>query len=237
MTHAIQHIAVLIPARNEEALLPRCLDSVLQAQAQLPAEVSCDIVVAVDCSTDRTLQIARTMLRGFGVATATRDGVVGVARAHAARLALARYDGPLKACWLANTDADCAVPEDWLLDQLLLANTGAHAVAGTVDVDSYAEHRIGVARLFHESYIIHADGTHPHVHGANIGIRADSYVQAGGWASLPTAEDHDLWNRLSRCQCRKVSAARLRVLTSGRRVGRAPHGFADALAAHNVAVA
>jgi hypothetical protein len=28
----------------------------------------------------------------------------------------------------------------------------------------------------------------------------------------------------------------LRVVTSGRRTGRAPHGFADALAAHNRAI-
>jgi hypothetical protein len=32
---------------------------------------------------------------------------------------------------------------------------------------------------------------------------------------------------------RRVSVDHTRVITSGRRTGRAPHGFAEALAAHN----
>ena len=52
MTASPWHICVLIPARNEEVLLPRCLRSVLKASARLPANVTFDIVVAVDSSTD-----------------------------------------------------------------------------------------------------------------------------------------------------------------------------------------
>jgi hypothetical protein len=71
------------------------------------------------------------------------------------------------------------------------------------------------------------------VHGANLGIRADVYLRTGGWRGLATAEDHDLWQRLGKIAARRASTAVVKVLTSGRRVGRAPHGFADALAAHN----
>lgn len=237
MTPPMQHIAVLLPARDEEALLPRCLSSILRARKLLPPEVSCDIIVAVDRSTDRTLSIARRMLRDCGCAIAVEAGVVGIARARAAEVALSRYTGDPAHCWLANTDADCVVPECWLIDQFLLAQNGAHAVAGTVDVDDFSEHRPGVDQRFRETYVIHPDGTHPHVHGANIGMRADVYLQAGGWAPLPTAEDHDLWNRLAQFACRRLSVAKLKVLTSGRRAGRAPHGFAQALAAHNEALA
>jgi len=237
MIPSIQHMAVLIPARDEEALLPPCLNSILRARTLLPSEVSCEIVVAVDRSTDRTLAIARRMLRHCGFALVVQAGVVGIARARAAEAALNRYAGDPARCWLANTDADCIVPESWLIDQLLLAKNGAQAVAGTVDVDDFSEHRSGVDRRFRETYLVHPDGTHPHVHGANLGIRADVYLQAGGWAPLPTAEDHDLWNRLAQLPCRRMSVARLQVLTSGRRAGRAPHGFAQALAAHNEAVA
>ena len=45
---------------------------------------------------------------------------------------------------------------------------------------------------FRMTYQINTDGTHPHVHGANLGMRADAYLAAGGWNPLPTAEDHDL---------------------------------------------
>jgi hypothetical protein len=64
-------------------------------------------------------------------------------------------------------------------------------------------------------------------------VRADRYVDVGGWADLKTAEDHDLWGRLRRTGALLLSSSSLQVITSGRRVGRAPSGFAGALAAHN----
>jgi glycosyltransferase involved in cell wall biosynthesis len=227
------HIAVLIPARNEEQLLPRCLESIVAAVAELPACVTADVVIAVDSSSDRTLEIARRMVRGRGVVISTQSGIVGRSRARAARTALGRYRGPLSRCWLANTDADSSVPANWISDQLNLASENVEAIAGTVDVDSFEEHSSVVAERFRSSYLMRPDGSHPHVHGANLGVRADAYLLAGGWKSISTAEDHDLWNRLEKTGANRLSTSRLRVLTSGRRIGRAPHGFADALAAHN----
>ena len=235
MTSRLRHICVVIPARNEEALLPRCLQSVLRAIEQLPASVTADVVVVVDSSDDRTHELASYLLRGRGLVQRTDVGSVGEARALAVELALERYNGPPKHCWLANTDADCCVPESWLLDQLLLASQGVEVVAGIVDVDSFEEHELVVAERFRATYILHPDGTHPHVHGANLGVRADAYLRAGGWGPLVTAEDHDLWNRLYSTGCSRLSATDVKVTTSGRRVGRAPLGFAGALAAHNEA--
>ena len=236
MKHRIERVAVLIPARNEEALLPRCIVSVLRAAAFVASAVKTDIVVVVDSSTDATYAIAEAMIGIHGHVIAADAGCVGATRALGAEAALRRYTGDPGRCWLANTDADCVVPETWLADQLRLAQQGAEAIAGTVDVDDFSEHLPGVEKRFRETYLLHVDGTHPHVHGANIGMRA-AYLQAGGWSTHRTAEDHDLWNRLTLYGCRKRSVARLRVLTSGRRMGRAPDGFAHALAAHNEAVA
>lgn len=237
MTVDIHHIATLIPARNEERLLPRCIASVLRAQAALPSGVSHDVIVAVDSSTDATYEIASDMLGSGGIVLTTEAGSVGTVRALATDAALARYTGPRTSCWLANTDADCEVPESWLLDQFLLAEAGTQAIAGTIEVDDFSEHRAWVARRFREAYVIYADGTHPHVHGANLGMRADIYLKAGGWASLATAEDHDLWQRISQRGGHRRAVADLRVITSGRRTGRAPDGFAGTLAAHNEAFA
>jgi len=166
----------------------------------------------------------------------TDAGTVGKARAVATGSALDRYTGPRSRHWLANTDADCIVPPGWLGEQFLAA---AHvdAFAGTVDVDTFEEHLPIVKERFRATYLLRPDGSHSHVHGANIGFRADFYLNAGGWKDLPTAEDHDLWNRLSQIGARKLASTKIEVLTSGRRVGRAPHGFADALAAHNSTVA
>ena len=227
------HVCVLIPARNEEELLPLCLASVKKALTALPEEVTSDLVVAVDSSTDRTWEIAVEQVEGFGIVVCTGAGIVGEARAVAAAGALKRYCGPLNRCWLANTDADCVVPPDWLTIQLMLAAKGIDAIAGTIDVLDFKEHHPIVEERFRRTYPIAPDGSHPHVHAANLGLRANLYLQAGGWSKLVTGEDHDLWNRLSQAAARKISVNRTRVVTSARRIGRAPRGFADALAAHN----
>jgi cellulose synthase/poly-beta-1,6-N-acetylglucosamine synthase-like glycosyltransferase len=231
------HISVLVPARNEEELLPRCLLSIAAACAALPALVTSDVVVGVDSSSDRTCEIAEGILFGYGIAVTTQACAVGRVRSLAAETALQRYAGPLHRCWLANTDADCCVPETWLVDQLTAASRGVEAIAGTIDVDSFCEHRPGVGLHFRGTYSIHPDGSHPHVHGANFGVRADAYRKAGGWSCLECGEDHDLWNRLAKTGTHRLSSSAITVLTSGRRIGRAPNGFADTLAAQNELVA
>ena len=230
------HVSILIPARNEEALLPRCLRSVENARLALPESITSDLVIVSDSSYDRTMQIATEAFNSSplpGIILSSESGCVGTARALAAETALRRRTTPLSRCWLANTDADCVVPSDWLTRQIAIANRGFTAVAGIVDVDSFAEHTAAVPDRFRRSYLIHEDGTHPHVHAANLGIRADIYRTAGGWQNLATAEDHDLWHRLSAADHPRLSDASLCVRTSGRRIGRAPLGFAAALAGHN----
>lgn len=237
VTSKILHMAVLIPARDEEVLLPRCLRAVQKARLALGVRVSTDVIVVSDHSTDRTLHIARSTLGDPGLALEAGGNGVGAARALAADVALQRAKVSAHHCWLANTDADTEVPEDWLLDQLRLANDGCDAVAGIVDVLDFSDHPPAVASLFRHSYAIHSDGTHPHIHGANLGLRGDVYRKAGGWKPLLTAEDHDLWLRVAAGGFCCVKDARLRVVTSGRLEGRAPSGFAGALAAHDVTAA
>jgi hypothetical protein len=78
-------------------------------------------------------------------------------------------------------------------------------------------------------YEIHDDGTHPHVHGANLGVRADAYIDAGCWTNVAVAEDHCLWSRIKARGWPTASCSRTIVHTSGRLYGRAVGGFADAL--------
>jgi glycosyltransferase involved in cell wall biosynthesis len=224
------NISVLIPAHNEELLLPRCLHSILLAAAEVPKSTKVKIILVSDSSTDKTFQISHSILGDKGVVCSIKKKNVGYARRFAAQVALQDYKGFLSDCWLANTDADCVVPKNWLLKQLLWASTGVQAIAGIVKVDSFAEHKNSVAKQFLKSYTINLDGSHPHVHGANLGIRADIYQSVGGWHELETAEDHDLWDRLSACGIYKISHADLFVYTSGRQIGRAPKGFSDKLA-------
>ena len=130
--------------------------------------------------------------------------------------------------WTVHTDADSVVPENWLHHQRRVAESGFAAVAGVVEVDSFAEHDALVAHR----HLLHYHGTgddHPHVHGANLGVRGDAYLRVGGWAAIPSGEDHALWNSVRRAGYPTLSTRTIHVVTSGRRVGRAPNGFAARL--------
>src|SRR6202044_2211015 len=100
---------------------------------------------------------------------------------------------------------------------------------GIVRVESLDGAAPALLRQVLEDYVVHPDGTHPHVHGANLGFRADAYLSAGGWSDLALAEDHCLWNRLRLRQWPIISTATSIVTTSGRLQGRAAGGFADSL--------
>ena len=84
-------------------------------------------------------------------------------------------------------------------------------------------------RIFNNTYTVEPDGTHKHVHGANMAVRADAFLDAGGWSNRGLAEDQCLWRRL-RCRgWRIASPSNSVVVTSARMRGRARGGFADTL--------
>ena len=62
--------------------------------------------------------------------------------------------------------------------------------------------------------------------GANFGVRASHYLLAGGFEPVRFHEDRILAERLRRAGSAVVATDTLRVSTSGRLRGRAPHGFA-----------
>jgi hypothetical protein len=84
--------------------------------------------------------------------------------------------------------------------------------------------------LFARNYSVDPCGTHTHVHGANMGIRADAYLAAGGFPSVQKSEDRLLWNEVVRLNHRVISPVGLTVATSGRLKGRVVGGFADSMA-------
>jgi glycosyltransferase involved in cell wall biosynthesis len=233
VTHSIAHVAVIIPARDEASRIGRALHAVAEARRRLPAGVSSSCVVVADTCRDATAAIVRAASRP-GVEVHVIEHAlanVGLARRLGTLAALRAAPAPPRAVWLANTDADTVVPRTWLADQLALAADGAIAVAGTVTLDEDAPAAL-LAR-FRATYTTHPDGTHPHVHGANLGVRADAYVAAGGWPPLRTGEDHALWRRLRR-HGPLSQLAEPQVVTSARRRGRAPDGFAADLVALDV---
>jgi glycosyltransferase involved in cell wall biosynthesis len=220
---SITRIAVVIPARDEEALVARSLDSVLAArrfvEARMPG-VAVAVVVVADSCVDATADIARRYDDVTVVEVAAAN--VGVARAAGVDAALALVGGP-DSVWIANTDADSRVPRRWLYEHARLARRGVDVVIGTVrpEFDDLSPEQ---ARAWHAT---HTAGTaNGHVHGANLGVRASVYLAAGGFPRLAEHEDVELVERCLLAGAASAATAQCEVVTSGRQVGRTPGGYA-----------
>lgn len=225
----ISRVAVVVPAHNEEQHLARALSGLLAAADVLQrehAQVDVTVMVVLDGCTDRSADIAaaypstdsrfnalEVRLRSTGASRA-----VGIAAAMDSLGSAAS----MNTTWLANTDADSTVPAHWLTRQVELANAGADAVLGTVqpnpkDLDS------AVLRRWLEHHPFRED--HPHIYGANFGVRASAYLTAGGFPKLRVHEDKIMVERLRRHGFSVTATDTIRVLTSGRTHTRAPQGF------------
>jgi glycosyltransferase involved in cell wall biosynthesis len=223
-------IGVIVPAQNEEETIKVCIESIIAAAGHSGRANSLWIVVVADACTDATAQIARRELGTFGRVLECNVRSAGTARRLGVEAVLEHFRGvDAHSIWLANTDADTSVPVDWIDIQLAFADEGVTGVAGIVQLNT--EECLKAHEIFGSTYHIRSDGTHTHVHGANIAVRADAYLDVGGWRDLALSEDHCLWGRLRSRGWRVLSSVRSVVLTSARLVGRARGGFADTLAA------
>ena len=217
---------MVVPAHNEEELLPACLAALREAAGM--AGVPVRLLVVADACTDATAAVAAG---GGAEVLRIRARNVGAARAAGmARLLRRMRDTDPAATWLATTDADTVVPPGWLRRQLGYAGQGWDVVLGTVTVTDWTGHPPHAPAVFEAMYEF-GPGPHPHVHGANLGIRASSYLAAGGFRPLPTAEDHALLAAATEAGGQVLQAGDLTVVTSARRHARAPRGFSHALRA------
>ena len=225
-----EFVLVVIPAHDEEALLPACLDSVQRAAAaarRLHPHLVVEVVVVADRCTDTTADIAADRVGTHLVQVSA--GAVGAARragvAHGIEVL-----GPAipSRVWVASTDADSVVPEHWLLAHLMFARFGFAMVVGSVrpvadDLDP------GLLLAWQARHVL-SEG-HPHVHGANLGVALDVYLGVGGFPPSAEHEDVLLVAAVKRAGFRWCATAAATVSTSGRRVSRTPGGFAGYLSA------
>lgn len=218
-SRSVRHVAVVVPAHDEEELLGRALVSIREALAALPASLDRTLVVVADACRDRTEEVARA--HGARVVRSAARSV-GVARA----TGVESLRSPVGGTWVAMTDADCVVPPDWVTGQLEAARRGADLVVGRVRLDP-ADVSPEVLAAWTRAHA--GEGTLDHVHGANLGFRLRAYRRVGGFAPLPEHEDVAFVDALT------TSAVRIEpgppVLTSGRLHNRVPGGFAGYLAA------
>ena len=228
MTLPLAQVAVVIPARNEAALLPATLRATGIARARLlqsHPHLAVTVTVVLDSTTDESAEL---LARHADVTTlSVTAGLVGTVRNAGIAAACTAAALPLAQMWIANTDADSEVPPHWLQRHVELAAQGAQMVVGTVEP---RRHELEAAQLQRWLAQHQLGENHPHVHGANLGVRADVFTRLGGFKDQGLHEDRDLVARARARGATVVATDSCRVKTSGRMRGRVSGGFADFLA-------
>lgn len=240
--HTADHAVVVVPAKDEEADLPDCLEALtatVDRWEEQHTQGSAAVVVVADRCTDRTVEIARAKAQEdprfhvleLGADTPGRPSV-GRARDLGARHGRSLFpDVPGERLWVASTDADTRVPPGWLTG-LAVLGTGVDVedprgalVLGTVDL-------AGADPALRQAWAAeyeHREG-HGHVHGANMGLTWAQYEALGGVSHCAEHEDVRLAEAARAHGVPVVATDRVRVATSARLDGRSPGGFAGYLA-------
>ena len=230
-------VCVVVPARDEEALIGRCIDA-LAGQREVPRSAF-EILLVLDACSDDTGGRARAAAArhpgavlhlldggGRGAGAARRAGMEAACR----RLeALGRPEG-----LIASTDADSVPDPDWIARQLDAVAAGAAAVGGLIVLDEddalpaearAARERRGARR----GALLRRDDAavaHGFFGGASLALTAAAYRLAGGLEDRAALEDQALEAALMRRGVPIARPAKVRVRTSARTTGRAPRGLA-----------
>ena len=122
----LSRFAVVVPAHNEQDLLPECLAALQVAAAGVSAAT--EVIVVADTCSDATAARARA-----AGAEVVQIGAGNVGRARAAGMAYALRHGGA-GLWLATTDADSRVAPGWLGRHGRHATGGTGVLVGTVEV-------------------------------------------------------------------------------------------------------
>ena len=178
-------VSVLVAARNEENVLSRCLNALLN---QVYPTERLQIVVADDRSTDRTPEIlARYQPRFAGRLVVVRVDAVPAGlspKKHALTQAVPRATGEL----LLTTDADCVPPPNWVADTVARFTDSVGVVIGPAPF--FPERRLlnrvqRVENLTRELVAAGAAGWNLGVTatGRNLAYRRQVFEQVNGFAA------------------------------------------------------
>ena len=233
-------ITIGIPVRNEARRLTRLLDALAEQTLGPNAFTACFLL---DGCTDESLTILSDRAGGLPfqmhVETLPRSAPnAGRARSAAMRLCLSRL-GQAEEALLLTTDADSVPAHDWVEMNCRSLQT-VDLVAGHIIRKG---RRAGTWRTRLEDYqfelhrfrrtldpINHDPApSHPSLGGASLAFRASVYRELGGFLDLAHGEDTALAETARRQNYLVRQDGRVKVLTSGRTIGRAPDGLAHEL--------
>jgi glycosyltransferase involved in cell wall biosynthesis len=179
-------ISFVIPAFNEQTLLPRCISAI---HRECEEWVNYEIIVVNNGSTDSTASIAKEM-----GARVVDEPCKGVTRA--------RQRGLLEAAYniVAFIDADNEIPAGWAVCAIWsLHYHGSVAASGPIIYDElFWPKRVIISLFYTFARVMHRIA--PMLQGGNFILRKDSMVKAGGFNTKIDfyGEDTDAAVRLSK---------------------------------------
>lgn len=178
-------ISVVIPARNEQAHLGECLDSLCR---QTYPSSCMEVILVDDHSTDSTAEIAgsfASQLQLTRISLGEEQGSGGLKKA-----ALARGIREAKGEILLTTDADCILPPTWVEEMgKISADPQAQMVLGPVKYKADPN----LLGLFQTLDFMAMQGITVAVNrwkmgimgnGANLGFRRAAYEKVGGYQGI-----------------------------------------------------
>lgn len=251
-------VCVTIPARNEEALLTRCLDAFLGqvcADGRILSFASFEILLLLNNCTDSSAAVAEAWRRKHPeVQLHVLESCLDPGRAHvgtARRLLmdtawhrLAHRDGPAA---ILSTDADTVVAPDWIAQSKAALQRGAGVVGGQIEVlpDEIADlpeqvracwsrdrtYATLIAQL--EDLLDPQPGDrwprHLDHFGSSLACTTEAYARAGGMPAVTPLEDEAFVDRVRCAGVKLRHEPTVRVFTSARLCGRATIGMAGQL--------
>ena len=237
---------VAVPVRDEAERIADCLTALARQRGPAPG-----VVLLVNNTSDATMSVIAEVAAGLDapVAAIEQQFPPGQASAGAARrLAMMHADRLAPAAVpLLCTDADGRVAPDWLEANLRYLRQGLDAVFGCAIIDPVEAERIPPA--LHEAdrhecdYAAALDELghwidpepwdpwprHTEHSGASIAVGRAAYRAVGGIPDLGMGEDRAFAAALRHADARIRHAPEVRVVVSGRILGRAEGGMADTI--------
>jgi glucosyl-3-phosphoglycerate synthase len=230
--------SIVVPARDEEALVGACLEALADQRDVEPSAY--EVLLVLDgCSDATAARAAQAGARHPALRLHVIDEpAAGVGRARRLGMDIAcerLLELGRPGALVATTDADSAVEPGWLAAKLRAAAGGARAIGGDIvlaaaDEDLALRRDAGRAARLAALVGREPEAEHPHFSGASIAVTAEAYQLAGGLEPRAALEDEAFERALVRAGVPIVRTTAARVATSARADGRAFRGLARDLA-------
>jgi hypothetical protein len=242
-------IVVAIPVKDEVERIGSCLRA-LSEQVGIDARKVAIVLLLNNCADDTAKEVDRLTpnlamrVHLSEVTLPPEFANAGYARRQAMKAAeeLVEPQGVL-----LTTDADGQVDRNWVALNLQALAEGADAVAGRVDMDPLDAplippklHEDDARECLYGELLDRISAEldpdpfdrlprHNEHSGASIAVSVSAYRRAGGVPAIPLGEDRAFFAALRCVDARIRHAPEIRVVVSGRTIGRAVGGMADTI--------